>query len=513
MDKRFLTAAFLEGFLLVAIELVYVQLLHPYYGDSYFAWLSMLAITMAASGGGYFLGSIISRKTDQFAKFYTIGALFFLTLMFGFIYSISEKTFMLVAEMSFLPSLFTHTSIVLFLPVMLITSFSPLIVKYHARDEAGAGKAAGRIFFTSTVGGVIAVYGVAFLLLPFVDLLKLLNTITMLVFVINIGVLFNFKNLKLVALESVMMIFILLIAFKTQEMKMEGKNTKVIVRQYGIMGEIEVREEFGKQRFISLNRTTQSAIEISTGLSSWSYPYRVSTYASLAPPKSDVLVAGLGGGVLVNQLAHLDFSVTCVEFDARMVKLARKYMNLNPDVKIKIDDFRHYINATSRKYDLIILDLSKGETMPGNVYSVESFRQMMKLLKPEGFIELHYFSNVYGKGEFGLHSIMKTMERAGYFFSLVKKNEGDTAPEEIILASAHPEIIPNIKFRMPDAVIQKFNFPVVDFFNKNRDFSNGIVLYDDKNSMEKVQLEIVADIREKLRRNERVTFFENSNKK
>ena len=58
MKRLLLIAAFFEGFLLLAVELVYVRLLHPVYGDSYYIWIAMLAVTMlgllvlsGASGG------------------------------------------------------------------------------------------------------------------------------------------------------------------------------------------------------------------------------------------------------------------------------------------------------------------------------------------------------------------------------------------------------------------------------------------------------------------------------
>lgn len=507
MRNKLLIAAFVEGFFLVAIEVIYAQLLHPFYGESYFAWLSMLSVTMLASAGGYFFGSFVQSKPDAWIKKYLTVGLLFLSVFFLFVFRISENMFVILQDFSFLEALFIHTVLVLFLPVLLITSASPIIVKYYAKEEQSSGKSSGKVFFTSTIGGIISIYSIAFIFLPNIDLLIIIKALSVVMIGVNLFVLKQFDNTKILLLEVLVLTMLFVGVNKKNEFKLNGINTKIVHREHGIMGEMEIRDERGKHRFLSSNRTTQSAIDKATNNSLWSYPYRVSTYASLAPAKSKVLVAGLGGGVLVNQLIKLDFDVECVEFDKRSYDLSKKYMGLDVRFKLKIDDFRHFINKSEKKYDVIILDLSKGESIPTNVYSVEAFKKMLTLLNEDGFIILHYFSNVYGTGDFGLHSIMKTLDQSGAFFSFARKIEADKSPEQLLFASNNPEIIKYKSFRIPKNVVDNFGIVVQDYFDSSTDYSDGVLLNDDVNSLEKVQFEVVKGIRDKLRINEYNAFY------
>jgi spermidine synthase len=82
------------------------------------------------------------------------------------------------------------------------------------------------------------------------------------------------------------------------------------------------------------------------------------------------------------------------------------------NVSIEINDARYFIKTTTKKYDLIILDMSAGETMPSNVYTKEAFIEMKKLLHPEGIIVLHFVSNASEEGLVSVSSIGKTFEEA-----------------------------------------------------------------------------------------------------
>lgn len=506
MKNKFLIAAFLEGFFLLSFELIAAQLLHPIYGSSYFVWISILGVTMLASSVGYFLGGIISGKEDKILNNYLFVSLLIICVYSLSLYRLNELLFINLADFGLIEASVLQTIGLLFIPLVFITSYNPIIVNFITNQKAGISSS--RVFFSSTIGGIVSIYLLAFAVFPSVDFILLMKIFPLFIVLIAIFVLFKNEYLVGVGILAVTSVFFFIGVTQYQKEKLKGINSKVIYRSHGVMGEIEIREEMGDRRYISLNRTTQSAILKKNGMSLWSYPYRVATYASIAPPKSDVLVAGLGGGILINHLIDLDFNIDCIEFDRRMIGVAKKYMGLRPSAEIKIDDFRHYINASDKKYDLIVLDLSKGESIPTNVYTVEAFQKMLKMLKPNGFIVLHYFSDVYGTGKIGLKSVLKTFNRAGAFAGLIKKQETDKNPEQIIIASNKPEIISNLKFRMPLNIINTYGFITQNIFDKNFDTTDGLILNDGNNSLEKVQLNVVKEIRARLRENEYKTFYD-----
>ena len=505
MKNKLLVAAFLEGFFLLAFELFAAQLLHPIYGNSYFVWLSILSVTMLASACGYFLGGFMSKKDDSKIKIYVFSSLIIISIFAFSLYRLNSSLFKVLNSSELILGSILQTSGLLFIPLLFLTSLNPIIVKYFT--EESAGKSSSKVFFTSTIGGIVSIYLIAFGILPSLDLILIIKIFPVAILISVVMFYVSSSQIKFLFTHLAVSFLLFFGITINQKENLQGKNTKVIYRTHGIMGEIEIREEFGKARFLSINRTTQSAIKKENGASLWSYPYRVATYASLAPLGSDVLVAGLGGGILVNNLIGFQFNIDCIEFDRRTIGVAKKYMGLKPNVNLKIDDFRHYINASEKKYDVILLDLSKGESLPVNVYTVEAFKKMYSMLKPDGFIILHYFSDVYNTGEFGLKSIIKTMNAAGGFASLIKKQEADQNPEELIIASNKPEIISNFNYKVSPNLLSTYGFITENIFDKSFNTDDGVILYDGNNKLEKVQLNVVKEIRKNLRDNEYQGFY------
>ncbi|MCW8831056.1 MAG: fused MFS/spermidine synthase [Gammaproteobacteria bacterium] len=495
MKNKLLLAAIAEGSLLVGMELMYAQLAHPFYGQSYYVWLVMLAITMLGSGIGYIAGGQLTRFPDSKIKLIVSVCLVFIGLYFLLIFGFNEFLSVKLQGFSLFTALIYHSLLVLLVPVILITLNSPIIVKYYSLHVANSGKSSGTVFFSSTIGGVISIYALAFFILPAFDLIGILHSLGLLVLVISVLFLMQSSSYTLLAANVIIFMLVYFGVAKNQNEITDTYNTKVLYRNHGIMGELEIRDEYGEARYISLNRMNQSAIDIKFSSSLWTYPYRVLTYASVKPARSDVLVAGYGGGVLINLLIELGFAVDCVEFDSRMYPVSRKYLNANDAFNLKVDDFRHHINVTNKKYDLIILDLSRGESIPANVYTVESFRRILELLNPGGFVILHYFSDIPGMKKNALYSLMKTMDQSGAFFALAKKNEGDQSPEQLLFMSNDPQIIVDRGLRIPKRVVTRYNIPYNNFMLTDIDYSSGQILTDDKNNLEKIQLDGIVGIR------------------
>jgi hypothetical protein len=506
MRNLLLAAAFLEGFYLLVIELFYVQLLKPFYGDSYFVWLTMIAVTMTGSGIGYFSGGALCKKSDASVRTIIFIVLSSISILIAVIYPLNKFLFVQLAETDLVIGLVIHSLFILLLPVSLITLFNPIIINYFS-NVYKSGKASGLVFFVSTIGGITGVYLLAFLLFPGMDLLFILKIIFILfTMCVSAYLLLIQRYGQIIFYISFSLVLFVLFLNNISEPK-GGKNARIVYRNFGIMGKIEIIDIGENIRFMNSNATTQSAINLKNKKSIWSYPYRISAYASAFPEGSDVLLAGLGGGVLVNQLISVNLNVTCIEFDKRQYDVAKKYMSLMDDFHFEVDDFRHYINVTDKKYDIIILDLSKGESIPSHVYTVESFNKISELLKEDGIIMLHYFSNIYGKGDIGLKSILKTFEETGLNFSLIRKKEGDRSPEEIIIASRKKQLIDEKKIRVPKLFLQNMGFADTAIFTRQYDYSQGFVLKDDKNQMEKIQFEAVKDLRNRIRKTEVESFY------
>ncbi len=508
MRYKFQLLAFLEGFFFLSFELIGVQLLQPTYGASYFVWMYTICIVMGTSALGYFLGAWLVTKNNQEQKSCTIAFLMVISIYLIAYYSINEMLFLRVRSLDTIPALLLHAFFLIGIPVLLITSFSPLLIKELSNQKQWQGKSASSIFTFSTLGGIVSIYLLAFFLLPSKELITIIYLFGAGITVLALLVLFKLGKKTFVLIHIGLVGLTLAIVSDMQKQKMVGKNTEVVYRTHGILGELEIRDEYSKYRYLDVNRMIQSGIQLEKDLSALTYPFRISSYASGYPARSKVLVGGLGGGVLINQLQALNFDIDVVDFDERLLDLSLEYMRLKPDFKFIVDDFRHYIQSTDQKYDVVIVDLSKAESIPTNVYTVEGFKQINSILKPNGTIFINYFSRTNGLGDKGMHSVMKTLQRAGYFVGLIRKMSDDNTNEEIIIASNSPQLAQSYALRMPANTLKNLNFVVNNYVRTDVDYSKAAVLYDDKSALEKQQFEVILDLREKSRNNEYSTFFE-----
>jgi len=79
-------------------------------------------------------------------------------------------------------------------------------------------------------------------------------------------------------------------------------------------------------------------------------------------PEPKVLIIGLGGGCLTNYLdaRYPDVSLTSVEIDPDMVKVARVHFNLSESCKVVVGDGLKFLEENKEeKYDLVILDVDQ----------------------------------------------------------------------------------------------------------------------------------------------------------
>jgi spermidine synthase len=129
-----------------------------------------------------------------------------------------------------------------------------------------------------------------------------------------------------------------------------------------------------------------------------------SAYAMLRP-HSVLIVGGGTGNEAAAALRHNVERVDVVEIDPVIVEIGRRLHPENPysDSRVRLinDDARHYMSTTDQKYDLIIfgfLDSTSHLSSMSNirldnyVYTVESFQQARRLLKPTGLLQVTYYA-------------------------------------------------------------------------------------------------------------------------
>lgn len=461
----------------MAAELLGAKMLAPYFGSSLYVWASVLAITLGGLAVGYFAGGILSyRSKNPLTLFYVLLAAAAFTVLMPFS---SKMILWLVGSHSLIPSVIVSASCILFPPVFMMGMVSPLIIRAITVDVEQSGKAAGAIYAISTVGGILATFSFGFYIIPNFGL-----TLPSIITGIVLGIIPLVVIIKQKQIAKAAGFFLLCVwAISTSSFSFSSTIKRVYTAE-GLLGQIAVLDyphynkdtvQDGYSRWLFVNRVSQTmydslADETNGEEKYFTYVYRISDYVDSFPKTSKSLLIGLGGGSVAKKLIEKGFEVDVCELDQRIADVARKYFYLSPEVNIKVDDGRHFIRTCEKKYDIIVLDMFKGEDPPNHVFTEESLIALKGMLNPNGIVfvnSLGYFEGSIGKS---MRSVYKTFQAAGFNVKALTTDPNPDQRNILFYAStgaikSHPDFIEEKNMDLKDAVVLKDEYPVLDILN------------------------------------------------
>jgi spermidine synthase len=169
------------------------------------------------------------------------------------------------------------------------------------------------------------------------------------------------------------------------------RRQQIVWREEGVEATVVVHKAANNE----LSLTVNGNHEASTG-GGMTYVHRRIGHLPMAlhPFARTALVIGMGGGATAGAVSvHDGVEVDIVELAGAVVRGAKFFEAINygvlsrPNVHLRVDDGRNYLMLTRQRYDVItadvIIPLFAGS---GNLYSVEYFTLMRRVLKPGGLV-------------------------------------------------------------------------------------------------------------------------------
>ena len=154
----------IEGASLMGVELMGAKLVAPSFGNSLYVWAAVLSVTLAGLTFGYFAGGRLSvRFPTEKMLFNVIALAAFAVLIMPFTGQLIMKTML-----GFDLRLGIILSCILFLmpPLFLFALVGPMVVRLSAASDNEIGRTAGRVYFISTIGGILGTFIYGFYLIP-----------------------------------------------------------------------------------------------------------------------------------------------------------------------------------------------------------------------------------------------------------------------------------------------------------------------------------------------------------
>ncbi|MES2514617.1 MAG: fused MFS/spermidine synthase [Bacteroidota bacterium] len=411
-----------EGASVMAAEICGAKLLAPFFGSSLYVWSSVMAITLAGLASGYFLGGKLSKRTEkENTLLYVLILAVCCLCMMPFMTTIFLIT---ASHLSLIPAVIISVFCLLFPTMTCMGATSPLIISILTSEANESGENSGKIYAISTVGGIFATFLCGFYLIPNFGVQFCLIGFAVTLALASLFLLLKKKN-KTAGLTLLLIISLAFYGFANSK-----SNRFAIYKSEGILGKLEVRDEpsYSNEsviiRRLLINNTIQTEMLLESKHSASEYVKLIEKNSRYFP-QGNALVLGLGGGVVANMLHEQRYHVTAVEFDKRIIDMARQFFFLNDSVKTVCADARYYINNSKEKYDLVLFDVFKAEEQPSHVITKESLEKVKGLLNQDAVVLINTHGYLSGEKGLGTQCMIATLKQAGFDIKICTFSENE----------------------------------------------------------------------------------------
>lgn len=385
---------FFAGMSVMAVELGASRLLAPYFSSSQIVWTIIIGTIMIAMALGNIYGGKSADKSPNPDKLYgriliaavwialipVVGKYIVLGISALLIFTVNNN-FLIIAA-------FCACMVIFVFPLFLLGTVTPSLAKYSVSSLDDSGRTVGTLGAFNTIGSIIGTFVPTFVTIPAVG-----TSITFLIFagiLIVLSVIYFVSSrvgYKKVIISGVIFVACCVFghgdsfAFWQKDLTYEGES---------IYNYLQVSED-DKQVSLSTNVLfgVQSVYMKDDTLTGLYYDYAMAAPLMVPdknPDSMEVLILGMGTGTYATQCRKYfgDMNIEGVEIDEKITKLSRKYFALPDDINVTTYDGRAFLNASDRKYDVIIVDAYQDITIPFQMSSVEFFRLVKSHLNENG---------------------------------------------------------------------------------------------------------------------------------
>lgn len=382
--------AFLEGAAVIVVEIAGARALAPFFGTSLQVWTAQITVTLLFLALGYGLGGLLARRIRP----WTLAALFGVAGLWLVCYPLMRTPLLDFASSRLGVAMGSLLSAALLfgVPLLMLGAVSPVLIAYIDRRRPGAGSAAGRLFFTNTMGGLVGGWVTAFVLIPHSSLRWSLMSCGLGLLLLALLWVLLTRSRAVSAIGAMLAIAAaVFILHQPSRAFVDRHGTSFELRhsaQSGI-GLLQVLD-YPYSRQMLINGVVQSEMDRATGRSVRSdsrldYIHNLHLVShSHHPRAATALQLGLGAGLLPKELALRGVKVTAVEIEPQMLALARAHFDLPGEIDVRIADGRSFLRRDGTKYDLIFLDTFASESTAWYLLTTEAFAEMKQRLNPGG---------------------------------------------------------------------------------------------------------------------------------
>ncbi len=399
----------------LTIEIVAGRLLAPSIGVSLYTWTSIIGIVLAGISLGNYLGGVLA---DRLPRRYVLG----LTLLGSGVSSLAILPLLQVipnqfAELPIAPRIVLLTTILFFVPSLLLGMVTPIVVKLRLKDLAQTGNIVGKTYAVSTAGSIFGTFITGFVLIQWIGARSIILAAAgvLALLALAFGRPWDVKIATAAFLAMLTAVAVLTV-------RMDALQSSCVVESGYYCIRVTEREESGRQvRVLTLDKLVHSYVDLydPTFLV---YGYErvlgdLATYAGGRNPKFRSLFIGGGGYTMPRfiETRYPDSAVEVVEIDPAVTDVAHDYLGMSRSTRIityNQDARTKFLDLPEDAYDLVVGDAFDHFSVPYHLTTLEFNERVKELLKDDGL----YTLNVVDKLRSGrflravVHTLQQTFE-------------------------------------------------------------------------------------------------------
>jgi predicted membrane-bound spermidine synthase len=377
--------AFLTGFALMTFELVAARILAPSIGSSTYVWTSVIGIIIAALSVGYWYGGKLADKRDRSSDV----ALLCIVSAVG----VAVATLIYPALLDWIVASFQDNrvqgvvaSVTLFAPTSFVLGMiSPYLVKLSIHSLSTSGRSVAGLSALNSVGGIIGTFVTGFILFSYIGSRETLLIVVVSLLISSWLLVPHRRFGRRLAVSFVILAVMLLpapqVGVVIAQIDTPSAHYTVADRMYN--GQLT-------RGLMTGPNGIQSAITKSdpSKLAFWYTSYAASLIEAIKPQK--VLVLGGGVFTLPAYLADTlpDAQIDAVEIDPALYDIAKAYFDYRDrdNLALFFEDARTFVNQSSAKYDVIVVDVYGDTATPFTFLTKEYGAAINDILSPEGSV-------------------------------------------------------------------------------------------------------------------------------
>jgi len=409
--KVALLATFISGLFILGLQVIWIRVFKIYLTNTSYTFALITSLVIF----GLFVGSWIYKqrgnKIDNNIKvlinalilmglFALIGMYILIKLPELLMFPLGRLIDIPLIRLIIVP---TIASLLIVIPPSIVSGFSfPLACRIYSSDTKSISKNVGTVLMFNTMGSVLGPLVSAFILIPLLGVVKSILLLIVVLFIFSIYLTrINTKTGKKrkqiilgFSMLAILSIIVLIGEIRVLPPSFKKIDRDILFYNETVEGTLVVAQEKTPGAFIRISYVNNSAVIGSTydAIKAVKMIGHIPFFAGLQC--ENALVIGFGMGVTTSAIAtHPEVKeIDCVEMVPGLKKAAHFYSELNnnviedPRLNIMSGDGRHFLQKTSKKYDLISCDPTHPVLGSGNLYTKDYFELCSQHLNDGGMV-------------------------------------------------------------------------------------------------------------------------------